>query len=520
MRNLCFIFCLFGLLTSAYGQKGKKGSFKDVMVIEFLSPYETILVDLNGRELSLPLNQQCKVTGKKRKALSFEDVTPTSIVEVEFELERGRRIVTQIKTTIDADGQIDVSGVFEGMESQEVALLDGYRVRLGPEAYIEAGRGARCDCPHGPFPSFTDQLIQAGNYFVEAQGRIGPDGVLEIEEAKACQNDYSSADRELREAVENSFSASGLAQVGVPKDFTLPIATQTLSNGNIVIGQYAYPLHPDLMLQGYVNSIGESLVPDYQRNMPAGDPNKIDFRFYVIDDPVPNAFAFPNGMIFVHTGILQIMESEAELAVVLGHEIAHVTHEHGRERYEKNALVGDGLELFNDLFGNTLQRWTSDLNLSDDLRLSLTDTYSALRPEALANVLSPQPARESQADRVGLQYALLAGYDIREAVHFWNKMRQLTAEPSFKNEMTGHLTDMLRSDQFRGSNSSLLDRLGSVGIGTLSNMFLDTIYTSHPKAKARAQALNQMLITVYPNENYERLRKQEDSFQQYVLDVI
>ena len=79
---------------------------------------------------------------------------------------------------------------------------------------------------------------------------------------------------------------------------------------------------------------------------------------------------------------------------------------------------------------------------------------------------------------------------------------------------------MRRSDQFRGSNSSLLDRLGSVGIGTLSNMFLDTIYTSHPKAKARAQALNQMLITVYPNENYERLRKQEDSFQQYVLDVI
>ena len=79
--------------------------------------------------------------------------------------------------------------------------------------------------------------------------------------------------------------------------------------------------HKDPLAQVYVNSLGQSLVPEEVAP-------SVTFSFRIIYDYRPNAFAFPDGRIYVTTGLLSTIENEAQLAVVLGHEIAHVTEEH------------------------------------------------------------------------------------------------------------------------------------------------------------------------------------------------
>ena len=79
--------------------------------------------------------------------------------------------------------------------------------------------------------------------------------------------------------------------------------------------------YADPFLQDYVNELGQSLVP---KETPAGTL----FSFRVLDNPEPNAFALPDGRIYINSGLLLFVQNEAQLAVVLGHEIAHVTERH------------------------------------------------------------------------------------------------------------------------------------------------------------------------------------------------
>jgi predicted Zn-dependent protease len=81
-------------------------------------------------------------------------------------------------------------------------------------------------------------------------------------------------------------------------------------------------LFNDRALTAYLTSIGHSIVGD----RPA--PERVTWRFRAIRDPLPNAFALPNGSIYVHTGLLGVLETEAQLAAVLAHEVNHVLERH------------------------------------------------------------------------------------------------------------------------------------------------------------------------------------------------
>jgi len=82
-------------------------------------------------------------------------------------------------------------------------------------------------------------------------------------------------------------------------------------------------VYDDPMLDDYLGKIGERLTPDDVRN--AGGPG---FKFGVIRDPTLNAFALPNGHVYVHTGLLSRLDNESQLAMIVGHEMTHVTHRH------------------------------------------------------------------------------------------------------------------------------------------------------------------------------------------------
>jgi predicted Zn-dependent protease len=142
-------------------------------------------------------------------------------------------------------------------------------------------------------------------------------------------------------------------------------------------------------LQEYVGRVGSTLASGSER------PD-LPWEFHVVDDPTPNAFALPGGFIFVTRGMMNLMDSEAELAAVLGHEIGHVTARHSVTQISRAQLAQLGLGI-GMAVAPALQR------LGDLANAGL-------------NLLFLKYGRddERQADALGFRYMAQNGYDVRE----------------------------------------------------------------------------------------------------------
>ena len=136
------------------------------------------------------------------------------------------------------------------------------------------------------------------------------------------------------------------------------------------------------------------------------------WEFVVFDSKELNAFALPGGKVGVYTGLLQLAESDAELAIVMGHEIGHVIARHGAERMtEALAMAGAGA-----IGSAIVEAKTSDPQTKQLFALA----YGGIT--TVGRVLPHSRANESEADRMGAVYAARAGYDPRAAITFWQKM--------------------------------------------------------------------------------------------------
>lgn len=142
-----------------------------------------------------------------------------------------------------------------------------------------------------------------------------------------------------------------------------------------------------------------------------GELPDAQWEFVVFDSKDVNAFALPGGKVGVYTGLLALVESDAELATVIGHEIGHVTARHGAERMSE-AMVLSGV---GELAGTVVEAKT------DPQKRQLFDlAYGGAA--TIGRVLPHSRANESEADRMGAMYAARAGYDPRAAITFWQKM--------------------------------------------------------------------------------------------------
>ncbi len=143
-------------------------------------------------------------------------------------------------------------------------------------------------------------------------------------------------------------------------------------------------------LQQYVQRIGAELARESER------PN-LPWTFRVVEDATPNAFALPGGFIFLTRGMMDLMDSEAELAAVLGHEIGHVTARHSVTQISRAQLAQLGLGLGAVFFPEAAQTFGQAAQTGMQLHLH---RYSR--------------DAERQADELGFRYALRERYDVRE----------------------------------------------------------------------------------------------------------
>ncbi len=170
-------------------------------------------------------------------------------------------------------------------------------------------------------------------------------------------------------------------------------------------------LYQDRELETYLNGVARKLEPPeaYQR---------IPFQIHVLKNPYCNAFAYPNGHIYVHTGILARIDNEAQLATLLAHEMTHATHRHQvrefRGMLNKSAMFASTRSVLGGLPG-----------IGD-----LTTVLGEIGTKASLSGHSRD--LETEADMVGINLVVKAGYDPREAPKLFQHLKDEMEEEEQK----------------------------------------------------------------------------------------
>jgi predicted Zn-dependent protease len=161
----------------------------------------------------------------------------------------------------------------------------------------------------------------------------------------------------------------------------------------------------DDALQAYVQQVGAKLAAGSERP-------QLPWSFQVVDDATPNAFALPGGYIFVTRGLLTYMDSEAELATVIGHEIGHVTARHSVQQISRAQIAQLGLGL-GMILAPELQQ------LGNVLGQGMQLLFLKYGRDA-----------ERQADELGFKYALQDKYDVRAMANVFESLQAISKQES------------------------------------------------------------------------------------------
>ena len=184
-----------------------------------------------------------------------------------------------------------------------------------------------------------------------------------------------------------------------------------------------------------VNNVGNKIANAVTQYMTQqGMKSRLDgykWEFKLIKEDVANAWAMPGGKVAVYTGILPITQTEAGLATVMGHEVAHAIARHGNERMSQMLVA--------QLGGVAL-----DVALREKSQQTRQIFNTAYNVGATVGVLLPYSRlQESEADKLGLIFMAMAGYDPRESTAFWQRMQAKSgggAPPEFLSTHPSHGT--------------------------------------------------------------------------------
>jgi len=156
-----------------------------------------------------------------------------------------------------------------------------------------------------------------------------------------------------------------------------------------------------------------------------------DWEVIVFDDPSLNAFALPGNKIGVHTGLIQLVDNQDQLAAVIGHEVGHVLARHSNERMSHKSAVSQGVSLI-----SAVSAPTSSLGQLAVSSLGIGAEYGIILPFSRTH--------ESEADIIGMDLMAKAGFDPRQSVNLWQKMAQASQGPEPSEFMSTHPSNSTR----------------------------------------------------------------------------
>ena len=169
----------------------------------------------------------------------------------------------------------------------------------------------------------------------------------------------------------------------------------------------------------------ENAISIYFEKSDIPDPTTyFDWEYILIENKkIKNAWCMPGGKIAVYTGMLDVTKNTNGLAAVMGHEIAHAVAKHSVERASRGVLLNTGTQVIDILSGGKL----SSVN-----RVTGMNTVGLLSQIGIMNPFNRK--QESEADYLGMIFSSLSGYDIRETVKIWERMKKQNkgkAQPEF-----------------------------------------------------------------------------------------
>ena len=232
------------------------------------------------------------------------------------------------------------------------------------------------------------------------------------------------------------------------------------------------PMLFDERLVNYVDQLGQKIVALFPEDA------LFKYRFEVVKDPQVNAFALPGGYIFVNLGLLQVVETEAELASVLGHEMGHVVFRHGTEQLTK------------------AQGWSCCLSIGA-AALGLGPTsVDVINLFGQTGLLYYGRTAELEADTFGIESLYKANYDITYSARFFETLQKIQkGKPSLLDKLLS--THPLPKDRIKHAKNE------AKKYPTQKNPIVST-----PSFKTMKQILEK-----YPNQyKKSELRKQLHSY--------
>ncbi|HSP15902.1 MAG TPA: M48 family metalloprotease [Thermoanaerobaculia bacterium] len=181
-----------------------------------------------------------------------------------------------------------------------------------------------------------------------------------------------------------------------------------------------YPLTKNDKLQQYVTLVGNTVAAYSARP-------ELEWHFAVIDAAFVNAFSAPGGFIFVTSAALDQMHSEAELAAVLGHEIAHVTQKHILKEIKRANTINAGVEMAKETSGGSF--------LNDEMGARVSKiAYEKLFTTGLSR------RDEEEADTIGTEIAASAGYKATEFLTFLEGLAKIEGSSQMRMLVSTHPT--------------------------------------------------------------------------------
>lgn len=194
-----------------------------------------------------------------------------------------------------------------------------------------------------------------------------------------------------------------------------------------IIAQYG--IYQDDNLSEYVKNISQEVLAhsDMRREDTPEQYKETEFTFRVLDSPVINAFALPGGYVYVTRGLVAHLNNEAQLAVVQGHEIAHVAARHASQR-GLTQTIGQVVAVGGAILGQEF------LGLSGENLLALSSQAAELL------FLSYSRDAERESDQLGVEYAAKTGYAAAEGAEFFRSLKRISenSEQSLPTLLSTH----------------------------------------------------------------------------------